>query len=92
MTCGAVTLVAMDPDGARPKATQWLGAFARELGVAAPSDEQVEALLALAGTAAHASERTAAPVACWLAALAGVSPADATLAAARVGTGTAGVP
>ena len=39
-------------------------------------------LLALAGVAAHASERTAAPVSCYLAARSGVPLADA-LAAAR---------
>ncbi len=31
----------------------------------------------LAGEAAHAYERIAAPVACWLAARAGLSPAEA---------------
>ena len=38
-----------------------------------PSQEDVDAILALAGVAAHASERIAAPVACWMAARAGVS-------------------
>ncbi len=32
-----------------------------------PSAEQVEALLDLAAVAAHSSERTAAPIACWIA-------------------------
>lgn len=41
------------------------------------SDEDVEALLELAGTAAHASERIAAPLTCWLAAAAGLSPSEA---------------
>jgi hypothetical protein len=63
-------------------ASAWLAAFAAELGVDAPDDDEVDALLALAGTAAHASERVAAPVACWLAALAGVTPAQARETAA----------
>jgi len=33
-------------------------------------------ILDLAGSAARASARQAAPIACWLAATAGVSPAD----------------
>jgi hypothetical protein len=55
----------------------WIDRYAQALGVASPSDDDVEALLALAGVAAHASERTAAPLSCWLAALAGVPPREA---------------
>jgi hypothetical protein len=55
-------------------APDWLRAFAAELGVEAPSDAEVETLLALAGVAAHASERIAAPITCWLTARAGVTP------------------
>jgi len=61
---------------------EWIDAFAAALGAPAVGDEEVEAILALAGVAAHASERTAAPVACWLAAAAGRAPAEA-LALAR---------
>ncbi len=60
----------------------WIAAFAAQLGVAPPTPEQVEQLLALAGVAAHSSERTAAPLACWVAGCAGAS-ADALLAAAE---------
>jgi len=56
---------------------QWLAAFAAKLGTPVPTGAEIETLLALAGSAAHASERTAAPVACWLAARAGVDPGDA---------------
>jgi hypothetical protein len=63
-------------------APQWLRAFAAELGVEPPSEAETETLLALAGVAAHASERTAAPVTCWLTARAGVSP-ERALALAR---------
>ncbi len=52
---------------------QWLERFAEGLGIEPPSAEEREALLALAGLAAHSSERTAAPISCWLAAKAGVS-------------------
>jgi hypothetical protein len=67
-------------------ADEWLDRFAGELGVEPPSSDQVESLLALAATAAHASERPAAPVACWLAALSGVSPERALEIAGRLGS------
>jgi hypothetical protein len=38
----------------------------------------------MAGVAAHASERTAAPLACWLAGRAGLSPAEALSIAQEV--------
>lgn len=69
------------PDDARP-AAEWIAAFAARVGVEPPPEEIVTTLLDLAGVAAHASERTAAPIACWLAGQAGVSPA-AALALAR---------
>ncbi|MGA9372524.1 MAG: DUF6457 domain-containing protein [Solirubrobacterales bacterium] len=46
---------------------QWLAEFAAKLGLDPPTKGEVKDLLDLAGTAAHASERTAAPIACWLA-------------------------
>ena len=58
-------------------AVAWLGRVAEPLGRPAPTVAEIEALLALAGAAAHASHRQAAPVACYLAALAGISPEDA---------------
>lgn len=63
-------------------ANEWLTAFAEQLGAAPPTTEEFKALLDLAAEAAHASERVAAPVACWVAARAGSSPEEA-LAAAR---------
>jgi Domain of unknown function (DUF6457) len=56
-------------------AGEWLARYAAELGLAPPDARTVESLLALAGTAAHASERVAAPISCWLAAAAAI-PAD----------------
>ena len=43
---------------------EWIDAFSARLGVTPPDDATVEALLDLAGVAAHASERTAAPITC----------------------------
>jgi len=63
-------------------ANEWLAAFADKLGTTSPSTEEFKLLLDLAGEAAHSSERVAAPVACWVAAKAGVSPGEA-LARAR---------
>jgi hypothetical protein len=53
-------------------APQWLAAYADKLGIPPPTKDELKAVLDLAGEAAHSSERIAAPVACWLAAKAGV--------------------
>jgi hypothetical protein len=66
-------------------AEEWIAAYAEALGRPAPTQAEIDALLALASTAAHASERRAAPIACWLAASAGVSLADAQALAERIG-------
>ena len=63
-------------------AKEWIEQFAKRLGTSAPSADEWSTLLDLAGEAAHASERVAAPVACWVAATAGVAP-EAALDAAR---------
>jgi hypothetical protein len=62
--------------------TEWIAAFASALGTDAPDPATVDALLELAGVAAHASARTAAPIACWLAGRMGLAP-DAALGVAR---------
>jgi hypothetical protein len=46
---------------------EWLAEFAQKLGLDPPTEAEIAALLEIAATAAHASERTAAPIACWLA-------------------------
>jgi hypothetical protein len=66
---------------------EWIQAFARELGVDPPTPEQADKLLALAGTAAHSSERPAAPLACWVAGTAGASVEEFLAAADRVNAG-----
>ena len=63
-------------------AREWIDAYAQRLGTTPPSSEEFATLLDLAGEAAHSSERVAAPVACWVAASAGVKPHQA-LSAAR---------
>lgn len=50
---------------------EWMDALAEELGIAAPTPDEHEAILRLAGVAAHASERTAAPSTAWMAARTG---------------------
>ena len=63
-------------------AKQWIAQFAAKLGTEPPTPEEFAVLLDVAAEAAHASERVAAPVACWVTARAGVSPEQA-LAMAR---------
>ena len=53
-------------------AREWINAYAERLGVPAPGADEFKLLLDLAGAAAHSSERVAAPVACWVAARAGI--------------------
>jgi Domain of unknown function (DUF6457) len=62
----------------------WIAGFAAQIGVEAPSAELIDELLALAGDAAHASERIAAPIACYLVGRAGIDPATARRAAGTV--------
>lgn len=63
---------------------EWLEALAVELGVAAPTPEEHEVILRLAGVAAHASERTAAPSSAWMAARSGRSVQEVLEAAERI--------
>jgi hypothetical protein len=62
----------------------WLRALAAELDVPVPTEQETTDLLALASTSAHASERLAAPLSCWLAARAGVTAAEALAVATRL--------
>ena len=59
------------------EARDWIDAFAAALGVEPPDDATVERLLELAATAAHASQRIAAPLACYLVGRAGADPVEA---------------
>jgi hypothetical protein len=73
-----------DPD-ALADPTAWIAAFAARLGLEPPDAATVETLLDLAGVAAHASQRTAAPIACWLIGRAGRSAEDGLALAREVG-------
>jgi hypothetical protein len=55
------------------RAKRWIAAYAEQLGIEPPTAAELKAILDLAAEAAHASERIAAPVACWLSAKAGRS-------------------
>jgi hypothetical protein len=57
-------------------AKEWIDAYAEQLGTEPPTPDELKAILDLAAEAAHASERIAAPVACWLSAKAGHPPAE----------------
>jgi hypothetical protein len=67
-------------------AESWIERFAEALDTDPPTEDEMSFLLELAGVAAHASERTAAPVSCWLAARAGVAPLDALALGKRLAT------
>ncbi len=69
---------------------EWIRAFAEELGVEPLSDEQVEALLDLAGVAAHSSERLAAPLTCYLVGRAGTDGVEALATARRMAAASGG--
>jgi hypothetical protein len=63
-------------------AKEWVAAYAEQLGIEQPTATEFTAILDLAAEAAHASDRLAAPIACWLAAKADRS-LDESLARAR---------
>jgi hypothetical protein len=69
-------------------AKSWISAYADRVGTVAPTLDEFEAILELAAEAPHSSERVAAPVACWVAAKAGL-PLEDALAAARAIDGAA---
>jgi hypothetical protein len=61
-------------DTSMTDALSWLQEFTTAAGGSVLTDDERESILALAGVAAHSSERTAAPLTCWVAAAAGLSP------------------
>jgi hypothetical protein len=65
-------------------AREWIDAYAERLGVDPPTADEFSAILDLAAEAAHASERVAAPVACWLSARAGTSLEESIVVAKQV--------
>jgi hypothetical protein len=71
-------------DDQLPTGAQWITAFAAALRVDPPTEHDIEVLLDLAGVAAHASERIAAPLACYLVGRAGLGADDALAEARRL--------
>lgn len=63
---------------------EWIDAYCARLGVDAPSADDRAAVLALAGVAAHSSERIAAPIACWIAGREGLTLEEAMRVARAV--------
>jgi hypothetical protein len=68
-------------------AEEWIQDFCEEVGEAAPSEADREAILRLAAVAAHASERIAAPMACWVGGASGKSLSELVELAEKVGSG-----
>jgi hypothetical protein len=68
-------------------AEDWIRTFAEELGVTAPTQAEMDEILRLAAVAAHASERIAAPIACWLAGGSGRSLSEARETAEALASG-----
>lgn len=52
---------------------EWISGFAALLDAEPPSPDEIDEILDLAAKAAHASERVAAPIACWMAGRSGRS-------------------
>jgi uncharacterized protein DUF6457 len=48
-------------------AEEWIRTFAEQIGRTPPDQQEMDQILRLASIAAHASERKAAPIACYLA-------------------------
>lgn len=77
---------------APPGGHEYIDAYAARMGVEPPSMEERNAVLALAGVAAHASERIAAPIACWIAGRYGVALEEAMRIAREVASDGAQAP
>jgi Domain of unknown function (DUF6457) len=67
-----------------PTGDEWVDAFCERIGAEPPTTDDRAAILALAGVAAHASERIAAPMACWVAGRHGISLEEAMRVAREV--------
>ena len=65
-------------------AEQWTQRFAEAVGGEPPSEAELTEILELAAVAAHASERKAAPVACWIAGRTGMPLPEAIAVAQRM--------
>jgi hypothetical protein len=70
---------------AKPTGPEWLAQFAAAVDGEAPDEATIAVLLDLAGVAAHASERIAAPIACYVVGRLGLDPTEALALARTVG-------
>ncbi len=68
-------------------AEQWIRTFAEEIGCDPPDQHRMDEILRLASVAAHASERKAAPIACYLAGITGRPIGELREAAERLAGG-----
>lgn len=68
-------------------ADEWIASFAEEVGARKPDEEMIGELLELAATAAHSSERIAAPIACYIAGVTGAPLSDLRQIADGIGSG-----
>jgi hypothetical protein len=66
-------------------ADEWIAAFASEVGARAPDEDTTAELLELAATAAHSSERIAAPIACYIAGVTGAPVSELRAIADGIG-------
>ena len=66
-------------------AAEWVSAFCEQVGETAPTEAEFDEILKLASVAAHASERVAAPVACFIAGRSGRPLAELRAVADGVG-------
>jgi hypothetical protein len=66
-------------------ADEWIAAFASDVGARAPDEETTAELLELAATAAHSSERIAAPIACYIAGVTGAPVSELRAIADGIG-------
>lgn len=71
-------------------ADEWIEKFAAEVGARSPDEATVAELLELAATAAHSSERIAAPIACYLAGVTGAPLGELRRIADGIGGGDGG--
>jgi hypothetical protein len=71
-------------------ASEFLNAFAAEVGGPIPTPAELDVLLELASIAAHGSERVAAPLSCWIGGASGRPVSELLAAAQRVLPATGG--
>lgn len=69
---------------------QWVRTLATALDTEPPTQDQIDDLLSLAGTAAHTAERWVAPISCWLLARADVPTGEGRALVERLAAAATG--